>query len=182
MVLAAGSKPGLPSHVECFLSLSTRSLKWFSCCPHAQTCLAFQADMLDSHYTSFIDFVTQAYTSTRPINLSSLARRKTIQRRVYYLMLWEALVSFNNESHTLCPCDFNWIHHVANIRVSISFPTYYSGLMVLGWRKMAGIRRRRWRNFKSHTFLCWIQTKAEISIHHGGLKGRPMKSVCHICE
>lgn len=30
-----------PSHVKCFISISTLSLKWFSCCPHAVTCFAF---------------------------------------------------------------------------------------------------------------------------------------------
>lgn len=46
-------KARCPSHIECFISLSTLWLKWFSCCPHAHT--YFQADAL----SSFIGFVTQ---------------------------------------------------------------------------------------------------------------------------
>lgn len=98
-----------PSHVECFISLSTFSLKWFSCCPHAQTCLAFK----QTHYTSFVGFVTQTCVNLTNEMLKLRSPQSDSASILSLNSLWCCCGCWN------CQC------------VSISVSTYCFGLPVL---------------------------------------------------
>lgn len=98
-VLGCWFKARRPSHVKCFISLSIHSLKWFSCCPHALTCLVFK----QMHNTSFADLVTQTCIGLQNTSLGLWNDSASVW---LLLLLLSVLLS-----HCLCILSFFFAPH-----------------------------------------------------------------------